>query len=110
MNNTEIYTIEWAVAQGLSIIRPREDWTFSRENGADANDEGTWIVVDWGRPHNRMPSISHMRQRTSETREDFIARLCKAGESDDCFGARETRASIQACGSLHDLDWLPTQD
>lgn len=104
---SDIYTIEWAVAQGLSIIRPQEDWTFLRHS---EDSGGTWIVRACEHPHTRMPSISHMRQRANETREDFIARLCNAGESDDCFGARETRASIQACGSLHDLDWLPTQD
>jgi len=78
----EQHTVGWAVEQGLSVIRPQD----------------------------RMPSLSNMRQRASETREDFLGRLCEAGESDDCFGLRETRASIQACGSLHDVDWLPTQD
>jgi len=97
-----IYTIAWAVAQGLSVISPREDWTFDNPHwaGRARNPQ----------PHDRMPSISHMRQRASETSDDFLARLCESGESDDCFGRRETRSHIQASGALHDLEWLPTQD
>ena len=108
-----IYTIAWAVAQGLSVISPREEWGFSPPqgwNGRGYEKGNPWTVRVCERPHDRMPSISHMRQGAIETREDFIARLCESGESDDCFGRRETRSHIQASGALHDLEWLPTQD
>ena len=105
-----IFTIEWAVSQGLSITRPCEEWTHSRASDAPSRDGGTWTIRECERPHERMPSLSHIRQRASESSEDFFARLCESGEGDEFFCADEARSYVQASGALRDLDWLPTQD
>lgn len=76
-------TIQWALAEGLSVV---------------------------AYPTEPMPSVSHLRQRAGESREQFIVRVSESGEDDSHYMPLASRAELQAHGGMCSAEWLPTED
>tara|TARA_R100000808_G_C2134617_1_gene143125 strand:+ start:153 stop:506 length:354 start_codon:yes stop_codon:yes gene_type:complete len=77
-------TYEEALTQGLSII---------------------------GEAPERMPSLSHMSQRKSETAEEFLSRFVLSGEGPGFIGKRVGRAELQRImGGVILSEAHPTRD
>ena len=76
-------TIQWALEEGLSVV---------------------------AYPTEPMPSVSHLRQRTGESREQFIVRVSESGEDDSHYMPLASRAELQAQGGMCSAEWLPTED
>ena len=76
-------TIQWALAEGLSIV---------------------------AHPTESMPSVSHLRQRTGESREQFIIRVSESGDDESHYMTLATRAELQAYCGMCSAEWLPTED
>ena len=89
-------TIQWALAEGLSVVAHPTEYT-----------------QEWGATQRfcePMPSVSHLRQRAGERREQFIVRVSESGEDDSHYMPLATRAELQAHGGMCSAEWLPTED
>jgi len=92
-------TIQWALAEGLSIVAHPTEYTQE------------WVGFCWiQRFCEPMPSVAHLRQRTGESREQFIVRVSQSGEDDSHYMPLATRAELQAHGGICSAEWLPTED
>ena len=76
-------TIQWALAEGLSEV---------------------------AHPTESMPSVSHLRQRTGESREQLFVRVSESGDDESHYMTLATRAELQAYGGMCSAEWLPTED
>ena len=89
-------TIQWALSERLSIVVHPTDYT-QRSTGTQRFCEP-------------MPSVSHLRQREGESREQFIVRVSQSGDDESHYMTLATRAELQAHGGMCSADWLPTED